>query len=99
MLPAMPTHACRATLPRANSCMPPLTLRLRPSCAQERADKATAYNLMWSLPAGPDSWPESPSAPEDGPAWLQVTSQPGHALLGRSGVGDVGACGFGGCAA
>ena len=39
---------------------------------QERSDKATAYNLMWSLPGGPDSWPESPAVVDDGPAWLQV---------------------------
>jgi len=42
---------------------------------QEASDKATAYNLVWSLPSGPDSWPESPAAADDSPAWLQVRKQ------------------------
>ena len=82
--PGQQLNACTANLDICN-LMPS---ERADACAQERADKATAYNLMWSLPAGPDSWPESPAAPEDGPAWLQVgVHQPRTSTRCRQGVG------------
>ena len=53
---------------------------------QDASDKATAYNLVWSLPGGPDSWPESPAATaDDSPAWLQVKAAAGYHDLYRLG--------------